>query len=135
MPRPSHPLPAMPAIPVPRFDQFYRHAELTRLLQDYAAALPPLITLGTLGKSHEGRDIWLLTITNSATGADTDKPAFWVDGNIHAAELTASTACLYWLHALVKGYGDGDAQSRQLLDTRVVYMVPRLNPDGAELAL
>ncbi len=125
----------MPAIPVPRFDQFYRHAELTRLLQDYAAALPGLVTLRSIGKSWEGRDIWLVTLTSTATGADTDKPAFWVDGNIHAAELTASTACLYWLHALVTGYDSGDAQARQLLDTRVVYMVPRLNPDGAELAL
>jgi murein tripeptide amidase MpaA len=124
----------MPAIPVPRFDQFYRHAELTRLLQDYAAAMPRLVELRSIGKSHEGRDIWLLVITNTQTGADTDKPAFWVDGNIHAAELTASTACLYWLHQLVQGY-DSDASVRQLLDTRVVYMVPRLNPDGAELAL
>ncbi len=128
----------MPAIPVPRFDQFYRHAELTRLLQDYAAAAPHLVQLRSIGHSHEGRDIWLLVITHTATGTDTDKPAFWVDGNIHAAELTASTACLYWLHTLVTGYGSGDEKDngiRELLDTRVVYMVPRLNPDGAELAL
>ncbi|MDE2147030.1 MAG: carboxypeptidase [Burkholderiales bacterium] len=124
----------MPAIPIPRFDQFYRHAELTRLLQDYAEAAPALVRLSSLGKSFEGRDIWLLTITNTATGADTDKPAFWVDGNIHAAELTAGTACLYWLHSLVTGW-DTDPAVRHLLDTRVVYLVPRLNPDGAELAL
>ena len=132
----------MVPIPVPRFDQFYRYGELTRLLQDYAAAAPHLIKLQSIGKSHEGRDIWCLTIGNTATGDDTDKPAFWVDGNIHAAELTASTACLYWLHTLVTGYGDAGAPAegddravRELLDTRVVYMVPRLNPDGAELAL
>lgn len=124
----------MPALPIPRFDQFYRHAELTRLLQDYANAAPHLVQLSSLGKSTEGRDIWLLTLTNTGTGADTDKPAFWVDGNIHAAELAASTACLYWLHQLLSSY-DNDAQVKQLLDTRVVYMVPRLNPDGAELAL
>jgi murein tripeptide amidase MpaA len=126
--------PPMPVVPVPRFDQFYRHAELTRLLQDYAAAAPMLVSLRSIGKSHEGRDIWLLALTNQASGADTDKPAFWVDGNIHAAELTACTACLYWLHELVSTYGS-DERVRQLLDTRVVYMVPRLNPDGAELAL
>jgi murein tripeptide amidase MpaA len=124
----------MLALPVPRFDEFYRHAELTRLLQDYAAAAPHLVHLRVLGKSFEGRDILLLTITNNQTGADIDKPAFWVDGNIHAAELTASTACLYWLHQLVTTYGS-DARVKELLDTRVIYMVPRLNPDGAELAL
>ena len=128
----------MPDFPVPRFDQFYRHPELTRLLQDYAAARPDLVGLRSIGKSFEGRDIWLVTLTNANTGADTDKPAFWVDGNIHAAELTASTACLYWLHWLVSHYGVSDEagrQATQLLDTRTVYIVPRLNPDGAELAL
>lgn len=125
----------MPALPTPRFDQFYRHDELTTLLRSYAEAAPQLVQLRSLGRSWEGRDIWLLVLTNVATGPDDDKPAFWVDGNIHAAELTASTACLYWLHQLVTGYTQGDAQARQLLDTRAVYLVPRLNPDGAELAL
>jgi murein tripeptide amidase MpaA len=121
-------------VPTPRFDRFYRHDELARLLHGYADAYPGLVRLQSLGKSHEGRDIWLAVLTNTATGADTDKPAFWCDGNIHAAELTASTACLYWLHRLLTRYGD-DAAVTQLLDTRAVYIAPRLNPDGAELAL
>ena len=105
----------MSDLPVPRFDTFYRHAELTRLLHDYAQARPDLVRVDSLGQSHEGRDIWVVVLTQSATGIDTDKPAFWCDGNIHAGELTASTACLYWLHHLLLGYGDGDAQARQLL--------------------
>ncbi len=124
----------MPPIPVPRFDQFYRYAELTALLQDFVAAAPQLVALQSIGKSWEGRDIWLLTVTRQGSGSDRDKPALWIDGNIHAAELTACTACLYWLHQLVSGY-EGDATIRHLLDTRTVYIVPRLNPDGAELAL
>jgi murein tripeptide amidase MpaA len=124
----------MPAIPVPRFDVFYRHDELTRLLEDYARARPELVSLRSIGKSYEGRDIWVVSVTQSATGAADDKPAFWADGNIHAAELTASTACLYYLHQLVSGYGH-ERDITQLLDTRTVYLCPRLNPDGAELAL
>ncbi|MEO7852008.1 MAG: M14 family zinc carboxypeptidase, partial [Rubrivivax sp.] len=128
----------MPDIPVPRFDQFYRHPELSRLLGDYAAARPDLVSVRSIGKSHEGRDIWLVVLTSSHTGEHTDKPAFWVDGNIHAAELTASTACLYWLHHLVLNFGVDDDEGRRithLLNTRTVYICPRLNPDGAELAL
>ena len=124
----------MPAIPVPRFDQFYRHPELTRLLQDYAAAAPQLVELKSIGRSFEGRDIWLVIVTNQSSGEHAEKPAIWVDGNIHAAELTASTACLYWLHQLVAGHGR-EREITQLLDTRTVYLCPRLNPDGAELAL
>ncbi|HEY1090776.1 MAG TPA: M14 family metallopeptidase [Burkholderiaceae bacterium] len=122
------------SLPSPRFDEFYRHPELEALLHAYAELRPNLMSLRSIGKSFEGRDIWLVVLTNTATGPDSDKPAFWADGNIHAAELTASTTCLYYLHQLLDGYGSDDSITH-LLDTRVVYLVPRLNPDGAELAL
>jgi len=128
----------MPTTIHPRFDTFYRHEALTRLLFDYAAAHPGLVAVESIGKSYEGRDIWVATLTNTATGAPGDKPAFWADGNIHAAELTASTAVLYYLHQLVGAYGEATELGRQvtqLLDTRTIYLCPRLNPDGAELAL
>jgi murein tripeptide amidase MpaA len=124
----------MSLTPNPRFDTFYRYDTLTELLRAYAETYPTLVSVASIGKSFEGRDIWVATVTNRATGDDTDKPAFWADGNIHAAELTASTAVLYYLHQLVTRYGD-DPQITQLLDTRTVYLCPRLNPDGAELAL
>ena len=127
---------ALPNLPTPRFDEFYRFDPLTELLFAYAEARPNLVSVRSIGRSHEGRDIWVLVLTNTATGADVDKPAFWLDGNIHAAELTASTTCLYYLHDLLSKYGSRmEPQVTHLLDTRAIYMVPRLNPDGAELAL
>ncbi len=120
--------------PNPRFDIFHNHDALTQLLHDYANAYPELVSVASIGKSYEGRDIWVATVTNVATGAPSDKPAFWADGNIHAAELTASTAVLYYLHQLVNAYAS-DPQTTHLLDTRTLYLCPRLNPDGAELAL
>jgi murein tripeptide amidase MpaA len=120
--------------PTPRFDSFYKHDELTRLLFEYAQAFPTLAAIRSIGKSHEGREIWVATLTNTATGAAEDKPAFWCDGNIHAAELTASTAVLYFLNELLTKHGS-DADITQLLDTRAIYLCPRVNPDGAELAL
>ena len=128
----------MTPLPTPRFDIFHKHAALTELLHGYAHARPDLVAVASIGKSFEGRDIWVVTVTNTATGAHSDKPAFWADGNIHAAELTASTAVLYYLHQLVSGYGgdsDADKATTHLLDTRTLYLCPRLNPDGAELAL
>ncbi len=116
------------------FDRFYRHTDLTAILHAFAAQYPHLVQVASLGKSYEGRDIWLATVTNTATGADGDKPAFWVDGNIHATELSASTACLYLLHKLATGYG-ADPDLTRLLDTRAFYICPRVNPDGAEWAL
>jgi murein tripeptide amidase MpaA len=121
-------------MPKPRFNKFYRYEELTRLLKEYAKEYPNLIRLESIGKSHEGRDVWLITATNFKSGSDTEKPALWVDGNIHASEVTASAACVYHIHKLVTKYGK-DKQITEALNTRAFYIVPRVNPDGAEWAL
>jgi murein tripeptide amidase MpaA len=121
----------MPSI---RFDRFYRYTELSTILEAFAAERPDLVSIESIGKSHEGRDIRVLTVTNTKTGPAAEKPAFWVDGNIHSTEVAGSSACLYLLQTLVTGYGD-DAEITRALDTRAFYVCPRINPDGAEWAL
>jgi murein tripeptide amidase MpaA len=121
-------------MPDVRFDKFYRYEDLTRILHAYAKEFPQLVSIESIGKSYEGRDIWLLTLTCFATGSDKEKPALWVDGNIHATELAPSSVCLYLLQTLIKGYGTNPDITR-CLDTRAFYICPRVNPDGAELAL
>ncbi len=118
----------------PRFDTYYRYTELTRLLQDYAQRYPELVQLESIGRSHEDRDIWLVTITRLASGVPDDKPALWVDGNIHSAEVVGSMACLYLIEQLVSGYGQDETISR-CLDSRAFYICPRINPDGTEWVL
>ncbi len=117
-----------------RFDRYYRYEDLSRVLHALPAQYPDLVRIESIGRSFEGRDLWLLTLTRFDTGADADKPALWVDGNIHAAEVAASSACLYFLHRLITGYGS-DPDITRCLDTRVFYVCPRANPDGAEWAL
>ena len=117
-----------------RFDTYLRYDDLTRALHALAAEHPDLLRVESIGRSFEGRDIWLATATRFDTGADREKPALYVDGNIHATEVAGSMACLYLLHHLVTAHGR-DADVTRCLDTRVFYVCPRLNPDGAEWAL
>lgn len=116
------------------FDRYYRYDDLSRILQAFATEFPNLCRIESIGKSYEGRDIWLATLTHFATGPAEEKPAFWCDGNIHASEVSASTAILHLIHKLCTNYGHDD-QITRVLDTRALYLVPRLNPDGAEWAL
>ncbi len=115
-----------------RFDKYYPFAELTEHIDALVAEAPHLLVKTSIGKSFEGRDIWLVTATNSVTGPASDKPAFWCDANIHATEVSASSAMLYLLNKLVNGHGN-DPEVTRVLDTRAFYIVPRVNPDGAEL--
>ena len=64
----------MPAI---AFDRYYRYDDLTALLRAYASEYPDLVSIESIGKSHEGREIWLVTVTNRQTGPADEKPAFW----------------------------------------------------------
>lgn len=121
----------MPAI---AFNRYYRYAELTDLLRNFAQEFPNLVEISEIGTSHEGKPILLVTLTDVAAGPHDEKPAFWVDGNIHASEVSASTAALHLIYTLCTGFGKDETATRAL-KTRTFYVVPRLNPDGAEWAL
>lgn len=92
-------------MPDVRFDKYYGYEDLTHILHAYAEEFPQFVGIESIGRSYEERDIWLLTITHFATGSHNQKPAFWVDGNIHATEVAASSVCLYLIQTLVTGYG------------------------------
>jgi murein tripeptide amidase MpaA len=117
-----------------RFDTYYRYDELTRLIHVFAEERPDLVKVESLGKSFQGREIWLAIVTHFVTGPAEDKPAFWVDANIHASEIAPSSAALYLIWKLTT-QDVQSAEIKRLLDSRAFYIVPRVNPDGTELAL
>ena len=121
-------------MPRPALDRFYRYDELTEILRGWADERPELYSLESIGQSYEGRDIWLCTLTNTETGPALEKPGFMIEANIHALEVTGTTAALHLIDRLLSEYGTDERVTR-VLDTRTFYVVPRLNPDGPELAL
>ena len=116
------------------FRHYHRYQELTTWLEEMAAQRPDIFRLESIGRSTEGRDIWCMIVSRRETGDHRDKPAVWVDGNLHACELAPSAACLHLLFSLMNRDGN-DLAVTQALDTRTFYVVCRANPDGAELAL
>jgi murein tripeptide amidase MpaA len=114
--------------------RYLRYEEMTELLQACAAAYPTLCRLEAVGQSREGRPVWAVVLTNSATGPDTEKPGYLIDANTHAGEVTGGAAVLYAIQKLLTGYGT-DAGATELLDTRAFYVVPRLAVDGVEVYL
>lgn len=111
--------------------RYYRYAQLTAFLQAWAALYPGFCRLESLGCSPQGREIWQVTLTNQATGDDRAKPAYHINGQHHAGELTASAVPLYTVYYLLTHYGIDPAVT-ELLDTRTVYLLPRMAVDGAE---
>ncbi|MBI4606683.1 MAG: peptidase M14 [Planctomycetes bacterium] len=112
-----------------RFDRFYTYDEATRALQALEKAHPRFLSLRSIGKSVEGRDLWLMTVANPATGPEERKAAMYIDANIHGNEVQGTEVCLYTIQHLVEGY-ERLPRVRELVDERVFYILPMVNPDG-----
>ncbi len=103
--------------------------EVEKILRDLTAAYPEMLKLESIGKSIEGRDIWLVTLNIRKTGPAATKPAMYIDGNIHGNEAQAGEAVLYTIWYLTKSYGKVE-QLTALLDRCAFYFLPVANPDG-----
>jgi murein tripeptide amidase MpaA len=116
------------------WNRFYTAGETDQILAELHALFPGLTELYAIGESYRGQPLMVMEITNEATGPADEKPALYVDGGIHAGELTGSAVATYLIGHLLRGYGN-DERITELLDTRAFYVRPKFNPDGSDLAL
>jgi hypothetical protein len=115
--------------PQPHFNQVHHNKEINAYLKAYVQAYPDLVTLKSLGKTHAGTDMWMLTIHNPKTGKISDKPATYVDGSIHANEAQAADAVLYTIDYVLKNYGKLPMIT-EIVDRSTLHFVPIVSPDS-----
>ncbi len=117
--------------------EFLDHGALTSQVEAWAEAFPEFVRLESIGRTPEGREIWLLTLGQAL---EEPRPTAWVDGNMHAAELAGSCVALAiaedFLRVLLGEPVEGLAPSvaAALREVHLV-CVPRISPDGAEAVL
>ena len=111
------------------FNRYYTSEGIAEITNKIATAYPDLVKRVSIGKSFEGRDIWMLQVTNYKKGTADRKPAFYVDGNIHSNEIQGAEICLYTAWYLTENFGDV-ASITEMLDDRIFYIVPTINPDA-----
>ena len=117
-----------------KYDHYYKYAEIDSNLHYFEATYPGLATLETNCVTKEGRNQYVITLTHKATGDALSKPGWYLDGNIHAGEVTASMAAMHTIDYLLTNYGSDETVTK-LLDTTTIYVIPRVSPDGAETYL
>ncbi|HEY5824684.1 MAG TPA: M14 family metallopeptidase [Cyclobacteriaceae bacterium] len=122
--------PENPKVPV-SWNRYYNHAGITDICKKLAAAHPDLVKLESMGKSFEGRDMWVLTITDFKKGKPGEKPAFYLDGNIHSNEINGTEMGLYTAWYLAEMYSSV-AFIKELLTDKTFYIIPTMNPDGRD---
>ena len=94
------------------------------------AAHPTLVTRTQIGTSYESRPIWALKVSDNAA-TDEAEPEVLFTHNLHGREHLTVEMALYLLHELTAGYAT-DPRIRTVVDSREIWIVPSVNPDGAE---
>lgn len=112
----------------PNFGAYHNLAETMAEMASYAAAYPSIAVLDTIGFSLEGRPLVAIRISDQA-GVDQGEPQALILGCHHARELMSVELPLYVMRRLLDGYGV-DPVLTQLVDTRDIWIVPIVNPDG-----
>lgn len=128
----AEPLKPQGTPPAPAFNRLNPYEDIVAHLKGYAAAYPKWAKVESIGKSTQGRDLWMVTLTNPETGPELSKPAMYIDGNTHANEVQGAEAALYTVDYLLKNYGRLPRVT-EMLDRSVFYILPMVNPDGRAL--
>ncbi len=113
------------------WDRWLDHDEVGERLQLMERTWPDFLDLQSLGDSYGGREMWLMTINNPRTGDEMDKAAMFIEANVHGNEIQGAEVTLYTIWYLMENYGRIDEVTR-LVDERVFYLVPSVNPDGRD---
>ena len=115
--------------------KYHNYEEVGQMLHKWAAAYPKYTAIESVGATLDGKQLWLLTITDHRTGEHGTKPAFWCDGNTHAGEVTGTQCCLHLIHTIFSRLDAGDPAMAEMIATSTVYVLPRISADGAECLL
>lgn len=84
-------------------------------------------SMRSIGMSRDGREVWLVEVGNTSGTPMSERPAVLVVGNLEGDHVVGSQLALETIRFLLN-----DPSAASVLSDQVVYVIPRLNPDGAE---
>ncbi|MEX0798407.1 MAG: M14 family zinc carboxypeptidase [Bacteriovoracaceae bacterium] len=103
--------------------------ELTSFLKNMAAKRPDIVKLVSLGKSVEGRDLWMMKISDNVQ-VDEVEPEFKYISSMHGDEITGRELMRFFIEDIVNNYGQ-DKRITRLVNNTELFIMPSMNPDGS----
>ncbi|KAJ8245284.1 hypothetical protein GJAV_G00269090 [Gymnothorax javanicus] len=111
--------------------RYHNSVEVEQYLKAIHRNYSSLTHLHSIGKSEEGRDLWVLVLGKHPTEHRTGIPEFKYVGNMHGNEVVGRVMLLHLIEHLTQGYLSDPLVTRILNSTRV-HILPSMNPDGFE---
>lgn len=109
---------------------YHNYSELIAEVNQIVAANPSIANKRTIGRTYEGRDIVAVKISDNV-GTDESEPEVLYDANHHAREHLTVEMAVYLLHLFTDNYA-GDSRIRNIVNSREIWIIPSVNPDGSE---
>ena len=110
--------------------QYKSYQQTCDFLQDCVKKYPDIITIESIGKTWENRDIMLATISLNVQNASL-KPALLYTGTVHAREWIGNELAVEFIDFLLTNHSS-NPKVLDILGKNTLYIVPCLNPDGFE---
>lgn len=120
---------AAPGVGTAQTAEYLDYQAFTRALRQVVDG-SDLATMESQGTSLGGREVWMVTVGNPSGSPMDERPGVLVVGNLEGDHLAGSQLSLEAIRYLVTRAEDEAV--RGVLDEKVFYFFPRLNPDGAE---
>lgn len=98
-------------------------------LQAIAAAHPQTARLFSIGRSKQGRELWVMKISHRVESDDA-RPEFKYVANMHGNEIVGREMMVRLIRDLLENDARDPAIAR-LLEATQIYIMPSMNPDGA----
>jgi carboxypeptidase T len=109
---------------------YHNDAETRAQIDATIAANPNLIARTTIGTSSEGRELWAVKISDDV-GVDEGEPEVLFTAGQHAREHLTVEMALYLIDELTGKYAT-DPRIKGIVDSREIWIIPNVNPDGSE---
>ncbi|GAA3823947.1 M14 family metallopeptidase [Sphaerisporangium flaviroseum] len=130
IPRPlSPPLPKPQDFP-PADSGYHNYAEMTALVNQLVSSYPSIARKFSYGTSYGGRDLIGVKISDNVA-TDESEPEVLFTHHQHAREHLTVEMAIYLLNLFTGGYGS-DSRITGLVNSREIWIMPDLNPDGGE---
>lgn len=109
-------------------EAYYTYNSMESKLKNWSEKYSDICRLESIGKTHEGRDIWALKISDNPE-VNEPEPAALLMGAHHAREWPSVEVPMATAQKLLEEYSSSE-EIKSLVDNREIWIVPMVNPDG-----
>ncbi|MGC4790154.1 M14 family zinc carboxypeptidase [Micromonospora sp. DT178] len=114
----------------PADSNYHDYAELTAVVNKVVADHPSIARKISIGSSYEGRDLMAVKISDNVA-SDENEPEILFNSQQHAREHLTVEMAVYLLNLFTDSYGS-DSRITSIVNSREIWIVPTVNPDGSE---